>query len=65
MWFIEQCGLLLSGRGSVLNEAGEVETHAFVMRGDTCDIGGVLCLKHVKNPIKAARLVLDEVIRFD
>jgi len=34
------------------------------MRGDTCDIGGVLCLKHVKNPVKAARLVLDEVCMF-
>ena len=57
--------LLFTGRGSVLNEAGEVETHAFVMRGDTCDIGGVLCLKHVKNPVKAARIVLDKVSCFN
>ncbi|XP_076807075.1 isoaspartyl peptidase/L-asparaginase-like [Clavelina lepadiformis] len=34
--------------------------HALVMRGDTCDMGGCLCVKHVKNPVKAARLILDE-----
>ncbi|XP_076806863.1 isoaspartyl peptidase/L-asparaginase-like [Clavelina lepadiformis] len=49
-----------AGHGSVLNEAGEVEMHALVMRGDTCDMGGCLCIKHVKNPVKAARLILDE-----
>jgi len=50
------------GRGSVLNEAGEVEMHAMVMRGDTLDVGSVLCIQNVKNPVQAAKLVLDKVI---
>ena len=49
------------GRGSVLNENKEVEMHSLVMRGDTLDAGGVLCIKHIKNPCQAARLVLNKV----
>nr|XP_002121188.1 isoaspartyl peptidase/L-asparaginase [Ciona intestinalis] len=49
-----------AGRGSDLNADGEVEMHAMVMRGDTCDIGGVVSLKLIKNPIEAAKLVLYE-----
>jgi len=48
-----------AGRGSVLNEDKEVEMHSLVMRGDTLDVGGVLCIKHIKNPCQAARLVLN------
>merc|ERR1712168_1283411 len=33
--------------------------HSLVMRGDTLDVGGVLCIKHIKNPCQAARLVLN------
>merc|ERR1719334_263580 len=32
--------------------------HSLVMRGDTLDAGGVLCIKRIKNPCQAARLVL-------
>nr|CAB3223815.1 isoaspartyl peptidase/L-asparaginase [Phallusia mammillata] len=49
-----------AGRGSVLNEAGGVEMHALVMRGDTCDVGGVLCIQHARNPVQVARIILDE-----
>lgn len=49
-----------AGRGSVLNENKEVEMHSLVMRGDTLDAGGVLCIKHIKNPCQAARLVLNK-----
>jgi len=53
--------LLFEGRGSVLNNRKETSMHALIMRGDTYAVGGVMCLKHVKNPIKAARLVMDHV----
>jgi len=36
--------------------------HAMVMRGDTLDVGSVLCIQNVKNPVQAAKLVLDKVI---
>lgn len=53
--------LFMAGRGSALNQAGEVEMHSMIMRGDTLDMGGVVCIQRVKNPVQAARIVLDEV----
>jgi len=49
-----------AGRGSVLNEKREIEMHAMVMRGDTCDVGGCLSLTSVKNPVQAARVTLEQ-----
>ena len=45
----------------MLNQNRQTSMHALLMRGDTCDVGGVACLKHVRNPIRAARLVMDHV----
>jgi len=49
-----------AGRGSVLNAAGEVELDAIIMDGKTLDLGAVMAVKHVSNPITLARLVMTE-----
>ena len=50
-----------AGKGSVLNENRDIEMHAMIMRGDTCDVGGCIGLKTTKNPVKAARVALEKV----
>lgn len=47
------------GYGGLPNEDGEVELDASVMDGLTCRCGGVGALKHIKNPSKVARLVME------
>jgi len=49
-----------AGRGSVLNEVGEIEMHAMMMQGEDCDVGGCIGMKEVKNPIKVARIILEK-----
>jgi beta-aspartyl-peptidase (threonine type) len=49
-----------AGRGSVLNAAGEVELDAIIVDGKTLDLGAVMAVKHVSNPITLARLVMEE-----
>ena len=48
-----------AGRGSTLNLAGEVETDAAIMDGNTLRGAGVSLLRDIKNPIRAARIVFD------
>jgi len=47
------------GYGGLPNEEGEVELDASVMDGLTCRCGAVGGLKHIKNPSKVARLVME------
>src|SRR2546425_7020181 len=49
-----------AGRGSTLNLRGEIETDAAIMDGNTLRGAGVALLRDIKNPIKAARIVLDK-----
>lgn len=49
-----------AGRGSVLNAAGEVELDAIIMDGRTLDLGAVMAVKRVPNPITLARLVMEK-----
>ncbi|XP_072020392.1 uncharacterized protein [Amphiura filiformis] len=56
---LENCFLFNAGKGAVLNVSGEHELEACIMDGKTGKVGAVACLKNVQNPIKAARLVLD------
>ena len=49
-----------AGRGSSLNLVGEIETDAAIMDGNTLRGAGVALLRDIKNPIKAARIVLDK-----
>ena len=47
------------GYGGLPNEDGEVELDASIMDGLTCGCGAVGALKHIKNPSKVARLVME------
>ena len=49
-----------AGYGSFLNEAGEVELDAGLMEGKNLASGAVLGVSRVKNPIRLARLVMDQ-----
>jgi beta-aspartyl-peptidase (threonine type) len=49
-----------AGRGSFLTAHGTVQLDALLMDGNTLRAGGVACVEHLRNPIQAARLVLDK-----
>jgi beta-aspartyl-peptidase (threonine type) len=49
-----------AGRGSFLTSDGRVQLDALIMDGATLRAGGVGCVERIRNPIRAARLVLDE-----
>jgi L-asparaginase / beta-aspartyl-peptidase len=49
-----------AGRGSFLTRDGRVQLDALMMDGASLRAGGVGCVEHIRNPIAAARLVLDE-----
>ena len=49
-----------AGRGSFLNREGKVQMDALIMDGATLRAGGVGCVEHIANPIRAARKVLSE-----
>lgn len=56
---LEDDPLYNAGRGSVLNEYGEVEMDAAVMEGKALEAGAVAGITNVKNPIRLARRVLE------
>lgn len=49
-----------AGRGSFLNRDGKVQLDAFLMDGENLRAGGVGCVERIKNPIHAARVVLEK-----
>ncbi|MGA7522132.1 MAG: isoaspartyl peptidase/L-asparaginase [Acidobacteriaceae bacterium] len=49
-----------AGRGSFLTRDGRVQLDALLMDGVTLRAGGVACVERLRNPIQAARLVLDK-----
>jgi L-asparaginase / beta-aspartyl-peptidase len=49
-----------AGRGSFLNREGKVQLDALIMDGSTLRAGGVGCVEHLRNPIRAARKILSE-----
>jgi len=48
-----------AGHGAALNAAGVHELEASIMRGSDLAAGGVTLVRHIRNPIKAARALLD------
>jgi L-asparaginase / beta-aspartyl-peptidase len=48
-----------AGRGSFLTADGRVQLDALLMDGATLRAGAVACVERLKNPIQAARLVLE------
>jgi isoaspartyl peptidase/L-asparaginase-like protein (Ntn-hydrolase superfamily) len=65
---MEQSGHYVAGRGSAVNKAGYVELDASIMRGGLPGedalarrrAGAIAAVAHLKAPIRAARLVMDE-----
>ncbi|XP_038123518.1 uncharacterized protein LOC119771541 [Cyprinodon tularosa] len=57
---LEDCFLFNAGRGSVFNKDGKNEMEATIVDGSRMTSGSVACLKTVKNPIKAARCVMEK-----
>jgi isoaspartyl peptidase/L-asparaginase-like protein (Ntn-hydrolase superfamily) len=57
---LENSGLMDAGKGSFRNTAGYTETDASLMDGRTGKTGAVAAMQRLKNPILAARLVMDK-----
>jgi beta-aspartyl-peptidase (threonine type) len=49
-----------AGRGSFLTSDGRVQLDALLMDGGRMKAGGVACVERLRNPIHAARLVLEQ-----
>jgi L-asparaginase / beta-aspartyl-peptidase len=49
-----------AGRGAFLNREGKVQLDALIMDGATLRAGGVGCVEHLRNPVRAARKILSE-----
>ncbi|WP_175941188.1 isoaspartyl peptidase/L-asparaginase [Caballeronia sp. BCC1704] len=56
---LEDCPLFNAGHGAVFTAAGTHELDASIMDGATLDAGAISCVTRVKNPVLAARRVLD------
>lgn len=56
---MEDSGLFNAGRAAIANKAGFVETDASIMDGRDLRAGAVASQLALKNPVKAARLVMD------
>ncbi|MEI8005602.1 MAG: isoaspartyl peptidase/L-asparaginase [Bacteroidota bacterium] len=58
--FMEDCPLFNAGKGAVLDEDGKAELDASIMDGKTGKAGAVGGVTIIKNPITAARAVMDK-----
>jgi len=56
---MENSELFNAGKGAVYNSDGNQEMDAAIMDGNTLNAGAVAGVNHIKNPILAARLVMD------
>lgn len=57
---MEDCPLFNAGKGAVFTGEGVNELDASVMDGKSLNAGAVAGVKHIKNPISLARLVMDK-----
>lgn len=55
----ENSGVFNAGRGAIANAAGQVETDASIMDGNGQRAGAVASMTGLKNPVTAARAVMD------
>jgi len=55
----EDSGVFNAGKGAIADAAGEVETDAAIMDGDGLRSGAVASMTRLKNPVAAARLVME------
>lgn len=57
--YMEDCPLFNAGKGAVMNIDGIHELDAAIMDGSNLKAGAVAGVRDIKNPINAARLVMD------
>mgnify|MGYP001188391090 CR=1 FL=1 len=57
---LEDSELFNAGKGSVLSNNEEVEMDASIMTGKNLNAGAISGIKHIKNPISLARIVMEE-----
>ena len=57
---LEDSPLFNAAKGAVFTSTGTNELDASIMDGKTLNAGAVAAVKHIKNPITAARLVMEE-----
>ena len=57
---LEECPLFNAGKGAVFTHAGTHELDASIMDGRTLAAGAVACVTSLRNPILAARAVMDD-----
>lgn len=57
---LEECPLFNAGKGAVFTQAGTHELDASIMDGQNLAAGAVACVKTLKNPILAARRVMED-----
>lgn len=56
---MEDSPLFNAGKGAVYNSEGNQEMDAAIMDGKTLNAGAIAGVNHIKNPILAARIVMD------
>jgi beta-aspartyl-peptidase (threonine type) len=56
---MEDSPLFNAGKGAVYNSEGKQEMDAAIMDGENLNCGAVAGVNHIKNPILAARIVMD------
>jgi beta-aspartyl-peptidase (threonine type) len=57
---LEDCELFNAGKGATYNRDGFHELDASIMDGSNLNCGAVAMVRKIKNPIKAARLVMEK-----
>ena len=59
---MEDSPLFNAGKGAVLTHTGNVSMDASIMQGYDLNAGAIAGVNHIKNPITAARLVMDSSV---
>ena len=57
---LEDSPLFNAGRGSCFNADGEIEMDASIMDGEGLRAGAVAAVKRIRNPVLAARAVMEK-----
>ncbi len=58
---MEDYPLFNAGYGSVMTEKGTIEMDALIVDGSNMRIGGLIGVSHVKNPISASKVILENL----